>query len=105
MNDEKKWLEKSERMVLKSILGLPQYTKNEVPYVLLKMIPLSKVLYRNRLTFWVSIKQRQGIPWLKDCMEMQLEWAKHDELLDERGWIKDVGVSNKRQLNWYWNAG
>ena len=90
-------LEKSERMTLKSILGLPQYTKNEVPYVLLNMHPLSRVLYHNRLTYWLSIKQRQGIQWIKDCMEVPSQWARRDGLMDERGWINEVKVSNGRK--------
>ena len=88
-------LEKSERMKFKSILGLPQYTKNEVPYVLLNMHPLSRVLYRNSLTYWLSIRQRQGIQWIKDCMELQ--WARRDSLMDERGWINEMKVSNSRK--------
>ena len=44
-------LEKMERSFLKSILGWPFATKNENPYIVLNITPLSLLVLRNRLTF------------------------------------------------------
>ena len=88
-------LEKMERSFLKSILGWPFSAKNENPYIILNITPLSVLLLRNRLTFRQSIVQRGKLRWVKNCLAQQEEWGRQEGLLGERLAVQTVTVSNK----------
>ena len=88
-------LEKMERSFLKSMLGLPQSSKNEVPYIMVGVMPLSLVLLRNRLTYRVSILNRFQDSWMKECLEVQEEWS-HDDHLLVNGRLTPARISNGR---------
>ena len=57
-------LEKMERSFLKSTLGLPQSSKNEVLYILTHIKPLALVLFQNRLNYRMSILNRFQNSWM-----------------------------------------
>ena len=87
-------LEKMERSFLKSILGLPQSSKNEVPYILTCIKPMSLVLFRNRIKFRISILNRFQNSWMKECLLEQEEWGNEERFL-EGEFIRRVKLSNR----------
>ena len=87
-------LEKMERSFLKSILGLPQSSKNEVPYILTCIKPMSLVLFRNRIKFRISILNRFQNSWMKECLLEQEEWGNEERFL-EGEFIRRVKISNR----------
>ena len=88
-------LEKMERSFLKSILGWPFSAKNENPYIILNITPLSVLLLRNRLTFRQSIVHRGKLEWVKKCLAQQEEWGRQEGFLGEQMAVQPVTISNR----------
>ena len=76
-------LEKMERGALKILLKLPQYVKNETVYVSLRMLPLGRVINRDRLNYRNSILLRQKAIWMKEALKTQELWCVQE------GWMQE----------------
>ena len=82
-----------ERGALKLLLKLPQYVKNETVYVSLRMLPLSRIINRDRLNYRNSIRIRPKAIWMKEALRLQESWCMQE------GWIEeDVGVIRRCRI-------